>query len=144
VTAYRNAAAPASAESSRPVFVLIAAESNPRRHADAALKAGLRVMSLTAREANAAHILDLSPSVVAVELSTANPGQTWEFIRALRSLPAGRRVPCIVYGEYLRPEDIKTAAQAGALWLYLESSDSTRLIAAARGIAVAARQERPI
>ncbi len=141
MTVHRNAVATASAESSMPVFVLIAAEISRRHHADAAAKAGLRVMSVAAHEANAAHILEQAPTVVAVELSAANPGQTWEVIRALRKLPEGRRIPCIVYGQYLSPADIRSAAQAGALWLHVEPFDSTRLIAAARGIAAAARRE---
>jgi CheY-like chemotaxis protein len=141
VTAHRNAAATASAGSSMPVFVLIAAEISRRHHADAAAKAGLRVMSVAAHEAKAARILEQAPTVVAVEFSAANPGQTWEFIRALRKLPDGGRIPCIVYGQCLSPDDIKSAAQAGALWLHVEPFDSARLVAAVRGIAAATRRE---
>jgi hypothetical protein len=144
VTAHRNAVAPTRAESSTPVLVLIAPEIRRRHHAEAGAKAGLRVMPVAAHEADAAYVLEQAPSVVAVEFSAANPDQTWAFVRALRALPEGRRVPCIVYGPYLRPEDIKSAAQAGALWLYLEPSDSTRLIVAAQGIVAASHHERPL
>ncbi len=61
------------------------------RHTDGDTKpsgAGFRVVLVPAREANAAHILEQAPSVVAVELSPANPDQTWAFVRRFRKLPA--------------------------------------------------------
>ena len=53
----------------------------------------------------------------------------------------GVRFPCIVYGHSLDAHDIETAARAGALWLELAPADGARLLAAARGLVAAARQQ---
>jgi hypothetical protein len=48
-----------------------------------------------------------------------------------------RSPPVIVYGYGLSAEEIEHAARAGALWLQLEPSDGTKLVAAIRGVLAA-------
>jgi len=134
---------PASAGSSSPLIVLVETENSEHHHAETASRAGFRVISVPVHEAKAGHVLDQAPNVVAVELSAANPDQTWEFVRRFRQHQAARLIPCIVYGHRLQTGDIETAARAGALWLQLEPSDGARLLAAARGLVAAARKEPP-
>jgi hypothetical protein len=126
-----------------PLFVLIEQDGTEHHHAEIALRAGFRVVSVLAQEASAAHIVDQAPSVVGVELSSTNPGQTWEFVRRFRQISEARLIPCLIYGHHLQADDIETAARAGALWLQLEPSDGARLIAAARGLVAAAGRESP-
>src|SRR5579872_5228303 len=106
--------------SDSPVVVLIEPERGQHDHTDVMSKAGFRAVSVPAHRASVKYVLGHRPNVVAAELAAANADQTWAFVRRFREDRAGRFIPCVVYGHGLQPDDIETAARAGALWLQLE------------------------
>jgi hypothetical protein len=105
-------------------------EPAPAQQEKALYRFEYKTCGIPAHQASVKYVLDQQPSVVAAELGAASAGQTWEFVRRFRQDGDARLVPCIVYGHRLQADDIETAAQAGALWLQLELSDSARLLAA--------------
>jgi hypothetical protein len=96
-----------------PVVVLVAQEGTQHQHADIMSKAGFRVVSIPVHEAKVRRVLDHAPSIVAAELSPADPAHRCELVRQFRRHPEARLIPCIVYGHRLRPADIETAARSG-------------------------------
>jgi hypothetical protein len=78
----------------------------------------------------------VKPAVIAAERDGSGQIDPLDLVSRLRTeaRPRGIPIPVIVYGYGLSAHDIERAATIGAMWLQLEPSDGTKLVAAIRGV----------
>jgi len=113
-----------------------------QRHAEFLAQAGYRVSSVAGEHIHIADVLQQRPAVIAAALDRSGLMGTLDLAKRFRENPQGRLIPFIIYGHELRPQDIESAARAGALWLQIEPTDGARLVAAVRGLIAASRNEQ--
>jgi hypothetical protein len=133
--------APMATESTtNPPTILLVEPLHPKHeHADLLTRAGFRVERLSPADLDGPRIRDIRPAIVAIELDGARTDDALDIASRLRVSPSRRAVPLpvIVYGHGLSAADIERAARSGAMWLQLEPSDGTKLVAAIRGVLTA-------
>jgi DNA-binding response OmpR family regulator len=125
--------------SSAPVVLLAESAHAEHQHAELLTHAGFRVVRLPLHEITSALIRDVKPALVAIELDGLQPSDALDLAPRLRAnaRPRAIPVPVIVYGHGLSAPDIERAATGGAMWVQLEPSDGTKLVAAIRGVLAA-------
>lgn len=127
----------ATESASDPPVVLLVEPSNARHHhAELLERAGFRVERLPPQDLGERQMRDLEPATVAIELDDGRAADALDLVTRLRANASPRAVPVpvIVYGHALSASDIEHAARRGAMWLQLEPSDGTKLVAAIRGV----------
>ena len=126
----------------KPLVLLVEpTDARNQQHSESLARAGFRVSSVQTEEVEVARVLEQRPAVIAADLDSAGLVMTRDLARRLRQDREARLIPFVIYGHHLHPQDIEDAARAGALWLQLEPTDGSRLVAAARGLLAASRNE---
>jgi hypothetical protein len=130
----------ATESTTSPPTILLVEPLHPKhQHADLLARAGFRVERLSAGDVDGPRIRDIRPDIIAVEMDGARTGHALDIASRVRVSPSRREVPVpvIVYGHGLSAADIERAARCRAMWLQLEPSDGTKLVAAIRGVLTA-------
>ena len=124
---------------SAPLVLLAESAHAEHHHAEILARAGLRVIRLPAHEVTSALMRDVKPAIIAIEFDGLQPNDGLDLAPRLRAdaRPRAIPIPVIVYGHGLSAADIERAATGGAMWLQLEPSDGTKLVAAIRGVLAA-------
>jgi hypothetical protein len=117
-----------------PLVLLIVPPEAHHKHTAILTAAGYRVVSQADDEATVQSVLDLSPRIIAAELSGTRTDPMFGLVHRLKDDPHARDIPLIVYGIGLTADQIEQTAHAGAMWLQLEPSDGYKLLAAVRGV----------
>lgn len=124
-----------------PPIVLLLEPSDPRHHHTELLtRAGFRVVRAAPEEVNSQLLREVKPAIIAAERDGSGQLDPLDLTSRLRAEAPSRTIPTptIVYGYGLSEHDIERAAAIGAMWLQLEPSDGSKLVAAIRGVLTAA------